>query len=98
MRKLWTVSLLVSMTIGCAHNNLGSTSASTADMDQEGSSELRDIGSFRLSDPEGPKVVDQELESIPTEINPSVEKWLAYFQGRGRPHICLLYTSPSPRD
>ena len=26
-------------------------------------------------------------EFIPTEINSSVEKWIAYFQGRGRPHM-----------
>lgn len=85
MNKLWTVSLLVTMTLGCAHNRSESTWSEAAK--DEGSSTLRDIGSFRLSDPEGPKVVDQELESIPTEINPSVEKWLAYFQGRGRPHM-----------
>lgn len=85
MRKLWTVSLLVSMTIGCAHNDLGNSTSTTAQTADSG--ELRDISSFRLSDPEGPKVVDQELESIPTEINPAVEKWIAYFQGRGRPHM-----------
>jgi membrane-bound lytic murein transglycosylase D len=50
-------------------------------------SEIKDISSFRLSDPEGPKVLDQELESIPTEINPLVEKWITYFQGRGREHM-----------
>lgn len=86
MRKLWTVSILVTMTIGCAHNNnLGNSSSTSVPTSETG--ELRDIGSFRLSDPEGPKVVDQELDSIPTEINPSVEKWITYFQGRGRPHM-----------
>lgn len=50
--------------------------------------EVKDnVPSFRLSDPEGPKVVDQELEQIPTEINPLVEKWISYFQGRGREHM-----------
>jgi len=50
--------------------------------------EVKDnVPSFRLSDPEGPKVVDQELEQIPTEINPLVEKWITYFQGRGREHM-----------
>lgn len=28
-----------------------------------------------------------ELESIPIEMNPLVDKWIAYFQGRGRPHM-----------
>lgn len=48
---------------------------------------LKDVESFRVTDPDGPKVVDEELEQIPTEINPLVEKWLVYFQGKGRPHM-----------
>ncbi len=48
---------------------------------------LRDVESYRLTDPDGPKVVDEELEQIPTEINPLVNKWIDYFQGRGRPHM-----------
>ncbi len=45
------------------------------------------VPSFRVSDPEGPKVVDEELEAIPTEVNASVQKWITYFQGRGREHM-----------
>ncbi|MFN8790574.1 MAG: LysM peptidoglycan-binding domain-containing protein [Bdellovibrionales bacterium] len=30
---------------------------------------------------------DTELETIPVEINPLVEKWIGYFQGRGRHHM-----------
>ncbi len=29
----------------------------------------------------------EELEIIPTELNANVDKWIAYFQGRGRPHM-----------
>lgn len=29
----------------------------------------------------------EELEIIPTELNSNVDKWIAYFQGRGRPHM-----------
>lgn len=29
----------------------------------------------------------EELEIIPTEINENVEKWIYYFQNRGRPHM-----------
>lgn len=47
----------------------------------------KDLDSFRLKDAEGPQVVDKELETIPTEINSSVEKWINYFQGRGREHM-----------
>ncbi len=67
-------------------------------MNEDGSpvQPLQDVSSFRLSDPEGPKVVDEELEQIPTDINPMVEKWIAYFQGRGRPHM-ERYLSRSTR-
>ncbi|WP_374001451.1 LysM peptidoglycan-binding domain-containing protein [Bdellovibrio bacteriovorus] len=84
MRRLLTLSLVLAFLAGCAHKDLG-TNAGRSATNSEG--DLKDIGSFRLSDPEGPKVVDQELESIPTEVNPLVEKWIAYFQGRGRPHM-----------
>ncbi|KHD89416.1 MAG: lytic murein transglycosylase [Bdellovibrio sp. ArHS] len=85
MRRLLTLSLVLAFMAGCAHK--GSTGANGAAGTRSGDGEMKDIGSFRLSDPEGPKVVDQELESIPTEVNPLVEKWIAYFQGRGRPHM-----------
>ncbi|MBC7741597.1 MAG: transglycosylase SLT domain-containing protein [Bdellovibrionaceae bacterium] len=29
----------------------------------------------------------EELEIIPTELNANVDKWINYFQGRGRPHM-----------
>ena len=84
MKRLLTLCVALSFVAGCAHKDVtGTGSGSKAD----GSSDKKDIGSFRLSDPEGPKVVDQELEQIPTEVNPLVEKWIAYFQGRGRPHM-----------
>lgn len=85
MKRLLTLSLVLAFLAGCAHKN-GSTAAGGSE-GTNAETEIKDIGSFRLSDPEGPKVVDQELESIPTEINPLVEKWIAYFQGRGRPHM-----------
>jgi len=52
-----------------------------------------DIDHFRiaeeLKEPQSQANVQkiEELEIIPTEINGSVEKWIAYFQGRGRPHM-----------
>lgn len=85
MRRLFTCSLVLAMLVGCAHTN-SNAPKNSADETNAGT-EVKDISSFRLSDPEGPKVVDQELESIPTEVNPLVEKWIAYFQGRGRPHM-----------
>lgn len=33
------------------------------------------------------QAMTEELETIPIEINENVEKWIGYFQGRGRPHM-----------
>lgn len=48
---------------------------------------VKDLESFHLSDPEAPELVDQELNLIPTEVNPMVDKWITYFQGKGRRHM-----------
>lgn len=56
----------------------------------------QEIPSFHLSDKQAPETVAEEFESIPTEVNPLVEKWIAYFQGRGRPHM-ERYLSRSTR-
>lgn len=45
------------------------------------------ITSFHLSDQQAPEVKDEELETIPTEVNALVEKWIGYFQGKGRRHM-----------
>lgn len=87
MRRLYTLVLVLAMMAGCAHKNDGASTKQTPGTGPTTEAEIKDISSFRLSDPEGPKVVDQELETIPTEVNPLVEKWIAYFQGRGRPHM-----------
>ncbi len=83
---------------GCVHKPKDSQAQTEQDqgLEQGPKVVLQDITSFRLSDAEGPKVTDDELEQIPTEINPMVEKWIAYFQGRGRPHM-ERYLSRSTR-
>ncbi|MGZ3783978.1 MAG: LysM peptidoglycan-binding domain-containing protein [Bdellovibrio sp.] len=89
MKRLLTLCLVLAFLAGCAHKEMSTTAAGsekTAEVEKP-VEEVKDISSFRLSDPEGPKVLDQELESIPTEVNPLVEKWIAYFQGRGRAHM-----------
>lgn len=89
MRRLVTLCLVLAFLAGCAHKEVSTTAEGSegAKAEVEVVEEIKDISSFRLSDPEGPKVTDQELESIPTEVNPLVEKWISYFQGRGRPHM-----------
>lgn len=84
MRRLFSLCVVLAVLAGCAHKDMSNSSKAG---DAGEGSEIKDISSFRLSDPEGPKVVDQELDVIPTEVNPLVEKWITYFQGRGREHM-----------
>ena len=69
--------LSVLLVCGCAHTQKSSDSAPP----------VKEVESFRLTDPEPPQVTDQELESIPTEMNDRVEQWVSYFQHKGRPHM-----------
>lgn len=70
----------------CAHQNTRSISPNnSATPAADGT--VRELPSFHLDDPEGPKVVDSELENIPVEVNSMVDKWIEYFQGRGRRHM-----------
>jgi membrane-bound lytic murein transglycosylase D len=66
----------------CATTKSGDANAPQLgkEYDQKG-----DLEKFRLN---GTKAADnQELETIPVEINEKVEMWIRYFQGRGRPHM-----------
>ena len=71
---------------GCVHTPVQSRGVQPFDSEAPLVS-LKEVDSFRVTDPDAPKVVDEELEQIPVEINPMVEKWVAYFQGKGRPHM-----------
>lgn len=87
MRNFISLTLVLALLSACAHNSStpGATGAGAAA--PENAVPLKDLESFRVKDAEGPEVVDQELETIPTEINPLVEQWIGYFQGRGRRHM-----------
>lgn len=82
MKKILLVSILGLFAFGCAHqkkNSGPSVYNSSTGLDHFRVSELEE------EETETPKV--EELEVIPTEINASVNKWLDYFQNRGRPHM-----------
>lgn len=50
--------------------------------------QVRDVESFRVSDPEPPSVAAPEFAEIPQEVNEKVEQWVRYFQSpRGRQHM-----------
>ncbi|MFN9069159.1 MAG: lytic transglycosylase, partial [Bdellovibrionales bacterium] len=44
------------------------------------------VTSFRINEDDNSDV-NANFEPIPVEINPLVEKWISYFQGRGRRHM-----------
>ncbi|MFN7905857.1 MAG: LysM peptidoglycan-binding domain-containing protein [Pseudobdellovibrionaceae bacterium] len=73
---------------GCAHRQAADVaSAKERNSEGEDASSYKDMDSFRISKQKGKELKDEELEKIPTEINSDVEKWVNYFQGRGRPHM-----------
>ena len=56
-----------------------------------------EVHSFRVSDlSTTPSVQDPELDKIPEEVHPLVDKWVSYFQGRGKVHM-ERYLSRSSR-
>jgi membrane-bound lytic murein transglycosylase D len=74
----FSFAFLFLFAFGCAHKMPAPSATAT---------NPKEVESFRLSDPEPPEVVDQELESIPPEMTPRVDQWVQYFQGKGRPHM-----------
>lgn len=46
-----------------------------------------EIESFRASEPELPELAVPEFDDIPEDVQIYVQKWLNYFQGRGRDHM-----------
>ncbi len=83
---LLVASVMAVLLSACATGKSSSPGNSSSSVNSNANSN-KDIESFHLSDPEGPKVVDEELENIPSEVNPLVEKWISYFKGKGRPHM-----------
>lgn len=88
MSRFVLLSLLC-LSFGCATQSKSTSSGPTTEYNEEG-----DLESFRLNKSEKEsalapaKITDnQELETIPVEINEKVEMWIRYFQGRGRPHM-----------
>ncbi|MCX7978683.1 MAG: hypothetical protein N2578_06725, partial [Bdellovibrionaceae bacterium] len=62
-----------SLLLGCATKPLGG-----------GREELEH---FRVGEGKLTPIETDEFNHIPAEVNPLVDKWIAYFQGRGRPHM-----------
>lgn len=89
MKKI-IVLFIICLLQSCAHDQ-----AQNADLKNSQYTENGDLQKFRVGDDaanttvtaNSPQVKSEELETIPIEINENVEKWIKYFQGRGRPHM-----------
>lgn len=55
-----------------------------------------EIESFRANEPEPPAIAIPEFDEIPEDVQVYVNKWLNYFQGKGRDHM-ERYLSRSSR-
>lgn len=101
--SLLVATLLCLTQVGCALRRPSSatapeTSAATAapqSTEERYAQEIAESGDLPITDDvtqfrigEDDKIEKpEELEPIPVEINPLVEKWIGYFQGRGRRHM-----------
>lgn len=88
----FTLSLIAAslMTSGCATNSQkvdSATAATGTPATPGGTVNSEEIMSYRVSETAPENSNDPELDAIPEEVNSQVEKWIAYFQGRGRPHM-----------
>lgn len=82
---------LVLLTSGC-NTLLKKSSGASGDSGVASSGSMTNGGSdqvstFRATDPVPPELAVPEFENVPDVINPTVEKWVQYFQGKGRDHM-----------
>jgi len=86
------LSILSMVLMSCSHfskdsNSSVTTSPTTNVNNETGTDSKKELQSFHLNEDVTAAPVVAELESTPTEVNPLVDKWINYFQGRGRPHM-----------
>ncbi len=84
IKYLVSIGLLVLLS-SCATSN-----SNKADAKNKNENPALEIDHFRVNENEvnaNPDPNLKELEIIPTEINDSVDKWINYFQSRGRVHM-----------
>lgn len=100
MRALYLFCFICVLT-SCAHLKKDSSqdsSVAPASVDSNGNpvqaegevvvTQLKEMGDFHLSGPKPEPVKVAELEEpVPESMQPMVDKWVNYFQGRGREHM-----------
>ncbi|PWU14810.1 MAG: hypothetical protein C5B49_12650 [Bdellovibrio sp.] len=78
---------------GCAHVGGGSatgpdsSAADNKDLPPPTPGAVHELSSSHAADAPAPAVTDEELDTIPVEINAKVEQWISYFQRKGRPYM-----------
>jgi membrane-bound lytic murein transglycosylase D len=90
-----TLFVILALASGCASLNKTSTSTEVKATETL-SVRPAEIETFRASEPEPPEMEVAEFDNIPEDVQPMVQKWLNYFQGRGREHM-ERYLSRSTR-
>lgn len=84
--KIYSLLLVIFIT-SCAHQSTKGTNESEQKGVAAGTLD-GEPAQFRVAqEPSSDPTKVEELEIIPTELNANVDKWIAYFQGRGRPHM-----------
>jgi membrane-bound lytic murein transglycosylase D len=90
MTKYW-LALPLLFTINALFTGCATGSKSLGPTAADGSAPNEDIDHFRVNevDPNTDAQIQkiEELEIIPTEINENVDKWISYFQNKGRVHM-----------
>jgi len=82
MVKLLAILLLIS---GCS--SLMKFKSSDSSNGETVNVRPAEIESFRASEKEPPEMVVTEFDEIPEDVQVYVQKWLNYFQGKGREHM-----------
>lgn len=97
--KLSVLLLSVAFLASCAHTSnkaeknaiptdpTNGPATATTNVTGDGDAPAPTLDSFHLQEdkPSNDKV--SEFDEIPSEVNPLVEKWIGYFQGKGRGHM-----------
>jgi membrane-bound lytic murein transglycosylase D len=95
LMKLITLCLLALLFTACA--SLKKSTESVTSIGTESSVVHPEaLTSMRNSDPAPPDMMVPEFDNVPEAVQPSVDKWLQYFKGKGREHM-ERYLSRSTR-
>lgn len=95
----FSLILSVLFLFSCAHKSgTSKNSSTTSNSSSEEPVVVENIDHFRISESDETETASNiaELEIIPTELNENVDKWIKYFQNKGRGHM-ERYLSRSTR-